>query len=176
MLQRELVQLEAVSGWRATAVASSWQRRQAVGRRCRRRTTTASTMGAGGRRQQSTVKDGRGGQLLQQGRQRRGWEATGQRSPMRGMTEGRPMATSSGVRQGLRGRKAAPWGAANEHAARSDGRDWCEQREKEGRARQRAGRGEDSDDRREEAVGASTFGAIAAAEADDSSREARGWW
>ncbi|RWW60566.1 hypothetical protein BHE74_00032429, partial [Ensete ventricosum] len=78
---------------RATAVASSWQRRQAVGRRCRRRTTTASTMGAGGRRQQSTVKDGRGGQLLQQGRQRRGWEATGQRSPMRGMTEGRPMAT-----------------------------------------------------------------------------------
>ncbi|RZS28307.1 hypothetical protein BHM03_00061877 [Ensete ventricosum] len=31
---------------------------------------------------------------------------------------------SSGVRQGLWGRKAAPWGAAEERMARSDGRDW----------------------------------------------------
>ncbi|RRT32495.1 hypothetical protein B296_00058648, partial [Ensete ventricosum] len=60
----------------------------AVVRKRRRRTTTALTMGAGGRRQQPMVKDGRGRRLLLQGRQRRDWAATGQRSPVRAAAAG----------------------------------------------------------------------------------------
>ncbi|RRT53364.1 hypothetical protein B296_00027318 [Ensete ventricosum] len=45
----------------------------------KRRMMTVSTMGVGGRRQQLIVKDAKGGRLLRQGRQRRGWAATRQR-------------------------------------------------------------------------------------------------
>ncbi|RRT41969.1 hypothetical protein B296_00019328 [Ensete ventricosum] len=58
-----------------------------MGRRCRRRTVTASVMGAGGRRQQPTIKDGRGGRLLRQGRQRRSWAVMGQQSLARATVE-----------------------------------------------------------------------------------------
>ncbi|RRT80977.1 hypothetical protein B296_00002739 [Ensete ventricosum] len=116
---------------RAAVVVGSWQRRQAMGRRRRRRTTTTLAMGAGGRRPQPAVKDGRGGRLSRQGRQRRGLVATRQQSPTRAAVE----ESARGLVGGDSGREAREEGSAGGEremvaSSRSKGRRraWLRQR------------------------------------------------